>query len=304
MTTTTNLALNQPAYNSSAWDVPLNANEDILDAAFGNTTSVALTNSNVTLTSTQCQAMQIRFTGTISANIIITVPAIGGRWTFTNATSGSYTVTIASAGGGSSVAISQGYSTMLFSDGTNIKKADDGILSGGVVSSFSAGSTGLTPSSGSTGSVTLAGTLNVANGGTGAATLTANNVLLGNGTSALQTVAPGTSGNVLTSNGTTWSSQSPSGGIGVGQTWQNVASSRSIGTTYTNSTSLPIMVCATIQVGPSASAIYLYINGNLVAQQGWGGTSVGIMIPTVIIPVGSTYNISGGTGINYWWELR
>jgi hypothetical protein len=46
--------------------------------------------------------------------------------------------------------------------------------------------------------------LTVAQGGTGAATLTANNVLLGNGTSALQVVAPSTSGNVLTSNGTTW----------------------------------------------------------------------------------------------------
>jgi hypothetical protein len=53
--------------------------------------------------------------------------------------------------------------------------------------------------------------LTVAQGGIGAATLTANNVLLGNGTSALQTVAPGTAGNVLTSNGTTWSSSSPSG---------------------------------------------------------------------------------------------
>jgi hypothetical protein len=43
--------------------------------------------------------------------------------------------------------------------------------------------------------------------------LTANNVLLGNGTSALQVVAPGTSGNLLTSNGTTWvSSTPPSGG--------------------------------------------------------------------------------------------
>jgi hypothetical protein len=52
----------------------------------------------------------------------------------------------------------------------------------------------------------VTGTLPVANGGTGAATLTANNVLLGNGTSALQVVAPGTSGNVLTSNGTTWTS--------------------------------------------------------------------------------------------------
>jgi hypothetical protein len=46
----------------------------------------------------------------------------------------------------------------------------------------------------------------VANGGTGSTTLTANNVLLGNGTSALQVVAPGTAGNVLTSNGTTWTS--------------------------------------------------------------------------------------------------
>jgi hypothetical protein len=52
----------------------------------------------------------------------------------------------------------------------------------------------------------VTGTLPVANGGTGAATLTANNVLLGNGTSALQVVAPSTSGNVLTSNGTTWES--------------------------------------------------------------------------------------------------
>jgi hypothetical protein len=55
----------------------------------------------------------------------------------------------------------------------------------------------------------VTGTLPVANGGTGAATLTANNVLLGNGTSALQVVAPGTSGNVLTSNGTTWTSATP-----------------------------------------------------------------------------------------------
>jgi hypothetical protein len=46
--------------------------------------------------------------------------------------------------------------------------------------------------------------LAVADGGTGASTLAANNVLLGNGTSALQTVAPSTTGNVLTSNGTTW----------------------------------------------------------------------------------------------------
>lgn len=56
------------------------------------------------------------------------------------------------------------------------------------------------------------GTLAVANGGTGSTSLTANRVLLGNGTSGLQEVAPGANGNILTSNGTTWVSQAPAGG--------------------------------------------------------------------------------------------
>jgi hypothetical protein len=58
----------------------------------------------------------------------------------------------------------------------------------------------------------VTGTLPVANGGTGATSLTANNVILGNGTSAVQVVAPGTAGNVLTSNGTTWTSAAGGGG--------------------------------------------------------------------------------------------
>ena len=53
----------------------------------------------------------------------------------------------------------------------------------------------------------------VAQGGTGATSLSANNVILGNGTSAVQTVAPGTSGNILTSNGTTWTSAAATGGV-------------------------------------------------------------------------------------------
>jgi hypothetical protein len=58
----------------------------------------------------------------------------------------------------------------------------------------------------------LTGAVPVANGGTGQSSLTANAVVLGNGTSGVQTVAPSTSGNILTSNGTTWVSQAPSGG--------------------------------------------------------------------------------------------
>jgi microcystin-dependent protein len=60
------------------------------------------------------------------------------------------------------------------------------------------------------------GILTVANGGTGLGTLTANNVILGNGTSTPSFVAPSTSGNVLTSNGTTWSSQASVSGMPTG----------------------------------------------------------------------------------------
>lgn len=81
------------------------------------------------------------------------------------------------------------------------------------VTTFSAGTTGLTPSGSTSGAVTLAGTLSAANGGTGRSTLTANNLLLGNGTGQVGLVAPSTSGNVLTSNGTTWTSSAPPGSM-------------------------------------------------------------------------------------------
>ena len=55
----------------------------------------------------------------------------------------------------------------------------------GGVSTFSGGTTGLTPSTATSGAITLAGTLVVSNGGTGLTTITAGRVLFGAGTSAL-----------------------------------------------------------------------------------------------------------------------
>ena len=73
-----------------------------------------------------------------------------------------------------------------------------GVVKGNGTSTFTAGTVALNSE--------VSGTLPVGNGGTGATILTANNVLLGNGASAVQVVAPGTAGNLLTSNGATWAS--------------------------------------------------------------------------------------------------
>jgi hypothetical protein len=62
--------------------------------------------------------------------------------------------------------------------------------SGGGVSSISFGSTGLTPNSATTGAISVGGTLGVANGGTGATTLTG--IIKGSGTSAFSAATAGT----------------------------------------------------------------------------------------------------------------
>ena len=72
-----------------------------------------------------------------------------------------------------------------------------------------------------TGATTLTTALGVTSGGTGLATLPANNVLIGNGTSTVASVAPGASGNILTSNGTSWTSVASTSGVSFPQNSQS-----------------------------------------------------------------------------------
>jgi hypothetical protein len=84
------------------------------------------------------------------------------------------------------------FSTAPPSASGNISVRYLGIASVGTVGSFSAGTTGFTPSTATTGAVVLAGTLNVANGGTGVTTSTGsgNNVLSASPTFTGTVVAP------------------------------------------------------------------------------------------------------------------
>jgi hypothetical protein len=134
--------------------------------------------------------------------------------------------------------------------------------------------------------------LTVAQGGTGSATLTANSVVLGNGTSALSAnlIAPSTSGNVLTSNGTTWTSSAPSG-LGVSQSWS--ATAKVAGTTYTNSLTKPIMVLYRV-TSSSSSALTVIVNGTTILSTNAVGDSSFI---SFIVPPSHTYKVEA-TNIN------
>jgi hypothetical protein len=66
-------------------------------------------------------------------------------------------------------------------------------------------------------SLTLS-TVSVGKGGTGKTSLTSNSLLVGNGTSAISEIAPGTAGNTLVSNGSQWVSQAPAAsGVSTGK---------------------------------------------------------------------------------------
>ncbi len=91
------------------------------------------------------------------------------------------------------------------------------------VTSFSAGTTGLTPAASTTGAVTLGGTLSIANGGTGTTTTpSSGQLLIGNGTG--YTVSTLTAGDGITVTNS-------AGGITI-STAENAPGSNSLGTVY------------------------------------------------------------------------
>ena len=131
-------------------------------------------------------------------------------------------------------------------------------LSGIGVTSFSAGTTGFTPSTATTGAVTLAGILGIANGGTNSsATATAGGVGYGTGTAHAYTTA-GTTGQALLSNGSsapTWGT--PAGSLTIAD---DTATASVFYPTFTSATSGTItgekVSSTNLQYTPSTGYLY------------------------------------------------
>jgi hypothetical protein len=122
-TFSTNKNLELPANGDyvNTWNIPVNGDMSIIDAALGGTTSLNASSGSVTLTATQYQKMILNVTGSIAANVTYTIPSgVGGQWVVKNLTTGGYSVVIASAGGGSSSTVANNVVATVVCDGTNV----------------------------------------------------------------------------------------------------------------------------------------------------------------------------------------
>jgi hypothetical protein len=230
--------------NSGTWGNVTNANlGDAIEQAIVETATVTFASNNVTLTLSDsnskqdARALRLNLTGTTAGARDLIVPAIQKPYLVNNGTADTITVKVS---GQTGIAVPASTSMLLYNNGTDVIVAFNRVVGNvvGNVSGSAASANTLTTartiaiSGNVTGTATsfdgsanisidatavnadgiTSGTLGVARGGTAASTLTAENVIIGNGTSAVKFVAPGTSGNVLTSNGSAWASQAIAAG--------------------------------------------------------------------------------------------
>lgn len=144
---------------------------------------------------TTAQYAIIKITGTLTTTKIVTAPSSSKTYIVDNAATGG-SVTFKAAGqSGVSIAVSE--RCTVYFNGTDYVKVASSVTDG--VSTISFGSTGLTPSTATSGAVTVAGTLAVLNGGTGVTTSTGtgNVVLSTSPTLVTPVLGTPTSGNLV-----------------------------------------------------------------------------------------------------------
>jgi hypothetical protein len=167
------------------WGQTTNTNlGTLIEQAITGVVSIVMSDANYTLTnfngvSDESRNAVLVVTGTNNAIRDLIPPVVKKVYIVANNTSGGFAIRVIGATG-TGVNIASGATQVVYCDGTNFIAASAAFVNGAV--------------------------LGVSGGGTGLSTLTANNVILGNGASSPTFVAPGASGNVLTSNGTTWAS--------------------------------------------------------------------------------------------------
>lgn len=117
--------------NVGVWDLPVNGDFNSLDGFIGGVQTISASNANIVLTApagsitpsggpTQAQNAVLRFTGTLTGNVQVTLP-LPGYMIIENLTTGNFVLSFAAAASGQIIAVDQGVDQHIYNDGTNVK---------------------------------------------------------------------------------------------------------------------------------------------------------------------------------------
>jgi len=300
----------QTGENTGTWGNVTNANLTALEEAIAESVDVPFSSADVTLTLTNSNASQsarflrLRCTGTTGGARSLILGSgcqIEKLYLVSNTCADAITVKNTTGNG---IAVPAGKTMYVYNDGTDVVDAVTHLtsLTLGSALPVASGGTGSTTGTFSGANITsinanniATGTLAVARGGTGATTLNSEAVVIGNATSSVKFVAPGSSGNVLTSNGTAWVSEAVSG------TGSVVSVGTGAGTV--NGISLtggPITTSGTISLGGSINASTISTGVLAVTQGGTGGSTTqtardNLGLGSIATQYSNNVNITGGS---------
>jgi hypothetical protein len=277
--------------------------------------------SPYTLSGSNLNRIAYQFSGTLTTNMQIIVPAtIQQYWVGNFTTGGSYTVTVKTSAGTGTV-VPRDARSILYCNGTDVVNADTGGISIPIL--VSQGGTGATNASqartnlgatsignalfiavdeatarnaiiaaksGANSDITsltgLTTPLSVPQGGTGVATFTANGIVYGSGASALAVTVAGTTGQVLVGNTGTAPSWSTLSGIGV-----TSFSAGSTGLTPSTATTGIVTLAGTLIAANGGTGFASYAVGDLLFA-----STTTVLSKLADVATGNAL-ISGGIGV-------
>jgi hypothetical protein len=209
----------------------------------GSSSGNSITSSLTGAGTVTAQFAIVKVTGTLTTAKVVTGPSYSKTYTVVNSATGG--IVTFKASGQTGVSIAVGESAFVYFNGTDYVKVSGTVA----VASFQTSLGGLTPSTATTGVVTLAGTLNTTSGGTGLTSFTAGDVPYYASGSVLSKLAIGTAGQFLTSTGTApqWSTLS---GVAV-----TTFSAGTTGFTPSSATSGAVTLAGTLNVANGGTGL-------------------------------------------------
>ena len=252
-------------------------------------TTIAVTGGTYTLSGSELNRIAYKFTGTLTSNVNIVVPSTVQQYWVNNGTTGAFTLGVKTSAG-SATLVTQGETAILYCDGTNIISATTSSVFAGTVP----------VAQGGTGAVTAPSALTNL-GGTGIGTSVFTAATTAAARSAIAAAASGANSDITSITGLTTPLTVAQGGTGANNA-TTARSNLSAAASGSNADITALTNAAGIQIGaPTAgaqgagtiNATGLFINGVGVGTGSGSVTSVAATVPSFLSIAGSPITTSG-----------